>query len=1121
MGACLKSAAQAGEPVVLSAKDSRAASSQAGSTSTSERPDSSQNLSSGTQVLSDKALRKLIRGSLFRSSKRRDGDPSNIDDSQGSTGRRRKLTPEGSLRFGCDTVAAAEERPGLECGICFGPRGDNPAKRWCGNSKCKDAFCSTCLGRYVTGKVQDALHFAPPVLCPSAACRWRIPTAVWSPAVEPIVRERYTSNASALLAIRCPRCDEVKSLLRAPDLANSHESEQHLASLTGSSLEAMRQDWHSFAIGQASGDELLSLMLKGAGSRVGPEGTPPTCVRRTLDMAASMVQDEERRVCIQLAAFRRFPKLRTPCCNAKMCFKCKVAGWHPRISCEARQQKFVESGSGVQCCPSCGIPTQRTEGCLQMDCVCGKSWTWQHTQEELRELEQTFTPLPLVCLGIPGAVDVDFFRSLLEHRADLTLVRQSDRWTAAHFAAVARSDMEGVHLPGSDASRLQVLLQLQDTGSPPLDLDAADVDGDTPLSVAVAGGNVAAAKVLVARGAKFRRTVWESLESHTPAPDRLEMRQHLRPLLERPGSKEEDVEGLPLWLEFGLEDKAVAALAEFEPGETCEESVANAFAWGSWRGGGSGASSSSSSGASSTSVVSKALEEAFGEAEWSSAKTGAATRMLWRVLESGWPHRAVDMDALNAALTMGARIWRLDGDDDEAHPLGEALERQEAEAVRALLACGPSPPPLLEDSTEDSPLGPSFVRALELLSPARSVPITRALAPQVDAAAQAYGKRVPLWLSLQLGLTTRSQQLLEEGAAVGADEAAGAIKRALFNQYEGVANPFAPVELIRSRVTEERWAELRQGAATALLHLELHQAHNFERDPDLDLCRKLLGDFGADPSALSGSLAPEFSELAKVSSNGENLSPLMLLAANCYVSAGVAKQAAQLLIEFKADPNQPDEDGDTALFWALLQQQAHVAEVLVRAGGRMADACVDRLQAWSHPGHLQPLAAALAPQLQKLPSSGQCEEEEWPAWMQVQFGLARAKQAAEAADTDEGLLEVFEALLLAPCCGGSPGAIEASLKERLGEEPFARHRTEAAGALLGREVVGAFGGKWPLDTAWVKKLLDYGADVNMLLDLGDSAEPEEDFGDIEDSFQNSDDASRSEEDGSDEDRQDS
>mmetsp|Transcript_82127 Transcript_82127/g.259166 ORF Transcript_82127/g.259166 Transcript_82127/m.259166 type:complete len:132 (-) Transcript_82127:65-460(-) len=94
---------------------------------------------------------------------------------------------------------------------------------------------------------------------------------------------------------------------------------------------------------------------------------------------------------------------------------------------------------------------------------------------------------------------------------------------------------------------------------------------------------------------------------------------------------------------------------------------------------------------------------------------------------------------------------------------------------------------------------------------------------------------------------------------------------------------------------------------------------------------------------------------------------------------------------------------------------------------------------------------------------------------------------------------MVEALMLAPYCGGVAEPIEAILRGRVGEEEWQRTKVESACILLGREVVGAFGGKWQLDTVWVKHLLEAGADVNMLLDLGDSTEAEDDWGDGEDS----------------------
>ena len=31
----------------------------------------------------------------------------------------------------------------------------------------------------------------------------------------------------------------------------------------------------------------------------------------------------------------------------------------------------------MQCCPACGVPTVRSEGCNAITCVCGAAWEWR------------------------------------------------------------------------------------------------------------------------------------------------------------------------------------------------------------------------------------------------------------------------------------------------------------------------------------------------------------------------------------------------------------------------------------------------------------------------------------------------------------------------------------------------------------------------------------------------------------------------------------------------------------------------------------------------------------------------------------------------------------------------
>ena len=88
-----------------------------------------------------------------------------------------------------------------------------------------------------------------------------------------------------------------------------------------------------------------------------------------------LVGDPERRFALQLAWLRRYPKFASPCCGAPMCFKCKTAGHHPGRTCEEVQK--AEAAIGVQCCPGCGVPTVRAEGCNHMICPCGHHWQWQ------------------------------------------------------------------------------------------------------------------------------------------------------------------------------------------------------------------------------------------------------------------------------------------------------------------------------------------------------------------------------------------------------------------------------------------------------------------------------------------------------------------------------------------------------------------------------------------------------------------------------------------------------------------------------------------------------------------------------------------------------------------------
>jgi hypothetical protein len=87
-----------------------------------------------------------------------------------------------------------------------------------------------------------------------------------------------------------------------------------------------------------------------------------------------LVEDVERRATLQLAWLRRFPHVRMECCGCRMCFKCKVVGWH-RVTCE-QNMADLDGDSKAQHCPECGVPTIRSEGCSEIICICGAYWEW-------------------------------------------------------------------------------------------------------------------------------------------------------------------------------------------------------------------------------------------------------------------------------------------------------------------------------------------------------------------------------------------------------------------------------------------------------------------------------------------------------------------------------------------------------------------------------------------------------------------------------------------------------------------------------------------------------------------------------------------------------------------------
>lgn len=84
--------------------------------------------------------------------------------------------------------------------------------------------------------------------------------------------------------------------------------------------------------------------------------------------------DIERQCNAVNALLLRYPKFKTRCCNSKYCYSCKISSFHQDISCQERMRE--EKSIFVQSCPSCQVPTIRSEGCSSILCLCGHVWRW-------------------------------------------------------------------------------------------------------------------------------------------------------------------------------------------------------------------------------------------------------------------------------------------------------------------------------------------------------------------------------------------------------------------------------------------------------------------------------------------------------------------------------------------------------------------------------------------------------------------------------------------------------------------------------------------------------------------------------------------------------------------------
>jgi len=275
----------------------------------------------------------------------------------------------------------AGEKPAMQviwkCSICLEEKAISETchKKICGRVSCDTMFCSECLHTYFRMSVEGSKFSVLPMRCPAPSCGQRVPGANWSKYVSESDLDTYETGARNLLSFRCPDCHETSSLfveaLRGNERLDALETFLQLtAEVDNDSNDRnnelrLRREWSKFAAGAGTADDVLLAL----------SDMFAVPVEEWLDTVLELIEDVERRCILHLTCLRRNPKIYTPCCSAELCWKCKIEGHHEGVSCEEIQRQELEIP--FQCCPGCDVPTQKTEGCDHMVCLCGTEWTWK------------------------------------------------------------------------------------------------------------------------------------------------------------------------------------------------------------------------------------------------------------------------------------------------------------------------------------------------------------------------------------------------------------------------------------------------------------------------------------------------------------------------------------------------------------------------------------------------------------------------------------------------------------------------------------------------------------------------------------------------------------------------
>jgi len=717
----------------------------------------------------------------------------------------------------------------------------------------------------------------------------------------------------------------------------------------------------------------------------------------------------------------------------------------------------MEKAKQAQLCPGCGVPTQRSEGCRKIMCVCGRVWEWEGDDSsedgtftddgsEEDEVNQAQTALNLIAMN---------------PRASEASVTEAVRLLAEARAEVA---------PGTTT------------------------EGQSPLLLAVQCRHPAAVSALCVQGARATPDVLEEVKliSHETTRHRIE--ELLHPYVKGdPGMK------LPLWawVQAGAVKGVEALLRNSAHEEVVNEDVLTAFR-------------RCKCDETSHMQMQDHLRAYAGDDTFQQLEVTAATgRLLSEVRQAFDESRDPDVEVLQTALALRAdpNAREKSDDDDEDGRYGiaalsllamnsRASSTSISHSIEALLNAGAdvniecddvSTPLLAAMQHRNIPAIEGLCKreakfSAELLDELKSLSdaarrhqVEDLLWPLIRSNVR---RRLPLWIWVQEGSLPAVEALLQNAGHVETVDAD--VFMALQRCRAGAEMQEQIAERLRQYVGTEEFERLQSAAATRRLLQELREAHDDQRDVNAETIGEVLGQ-GADSNAQEEDAGEFGDEL-----NAYNHTALQLLVTNTHVKRDTMLLTVAALVAAKADVNL--DVSDSPLLSAVQHRCVAGVEALSKNGVKVTQEVLEELKNISGTQVRHQIEEFLQPLIDS-DQSLRC-----PLWVWVRSGAVTAVEALlrnsahdEDVDTD--------VLLALQCCRAvedCKNKISGHICNYLGEVEFARLNAAAATHRLLLEAREAHSEERDLDLDVISDAIAHGANPNAREEsIGEPEEVEE------------------------------